>query len=93
MMLTESSACFQWLNNTNYTKWSFHMKAVLIHAGLWGMVYSDIDHVKEDGTEKDASMITLEFEAVLKAHIMMKMNEAWAEIILRLKDGQLSHCL
>ena len=76
MMSTESSACFQWLKNTNYTEWSLHMKAVLIHAGLWGMVHSDIDHVKEDSAEKDASMIMLEFEVVLKAHTMTKMNKA-----------------
>ena len=92
-MSTESSAHFQPLNNTNYAEWSLHMEAVLIHAGLWGMVHPDIDHVKEDGAEKDMSMIALEFEAALEARTMTKMNEAWAEIILRLEDGQLSHCL
>lgn len=38
------------------------MEAVLVRAGLWGMIHPEIDHVKEDGSEKDVSMITLEFE-------------------------------
>ena len=93
MMSTKSSDHFQWLNNTNYAKWSLHIEAVLVCAGLWGMVHPDIDHMKEDGAEKDASMIALELEAVLKVRTMMKMNKAWAVIILSLKDGQLFHCL
>jgi hypothetical protein len=56
-------------------------------------VHSEIDNVKEDGTEKDTLSITLEFEAMLKVHAMTKMNEAQVKIILYLEDGQLSHCL
>jgi hypothetical protein len=69
------------------------MEAILVRVGLWGMIHPEIDRVKEDGTEKDALMITSELEATLKACTATKMNEAWAEIILRLEDGQLSHCL
>jgi len=76
MTTTESSAHFQRLNNTNYAEWSIRMEAILVRAGLWGMVHLEIDHVKEDNTEKDVSTITLELEAVLKAHTVMKMNEA-----------------
>ena len=90
---TESSAHFQHLNDTNYTEWSLRMEAVLIRRGLWGMIHPKIDQQKADGMEKDTLMIALELEAALKAHTMTKMNEAQSEIILRLKDGQLSHCL
>jgi hypothetical protein len=92
-MTTESSARFQRLNDTNYAEWSLRMEAVLIRGGLWGLVNPEIDQQKEDGTEKDASTIALELEAALKARTVSKMNEARAEIILRLEDGQLSHCL
>jgi len=92
-MSTESSARFQHLNDTNYAEWSLRMEAVLIHGGLWGMIHPEIDKLKADGTEKDASTIALELEAALKARTVTKMNEARAEIILRLEDGQLSHCL
>ena len=93
MTTTESSARFQRLNNTNYAEWSLRMEAVLVRAGLWGMIYPEVTHTKEDGMEKDASTIALELEAALKARTIAKMNEARAEIILRLEDGQLSHCL
>ena len=92
-MSTESSARFQRLNDTNYAKWSLRMEAVLIRGGLWGMIHPEIDKLKVDGMEKDASTIASELEAVLKARTVTKMNEARAEIILRLEDGQLSHCL
>ena len=90
---TESSARFQCLNDTNYAEWSLCMEAILVRGGLWGMIHPKIDQQKADGMEKDASTITLELEAALKAHTMMKMNEARVEIILHLEDGQLSHCL
>ena len=95
-MSTESSgtsARFQRLNDTNYAEWSLRMEAILIRGGLWGMIKPEIDQRKEDGTEKDASTIVLELEVALKARTVSKMNEARAEIILRLEDGQLSHCL
>ena len=90
---TESSARFQRLNDTNYAEWSLRMEAVLVRGGLWGMIHPEIDQQKADGMEKDASTIALELEAALKARTVTKMNEARAEIILRLEDGQLSHCL
>jgi hypothetical protein len=93
MSTTESSARFQRLNNTNYAEWSLRMEAILVRAGLWGMIHPEVTHTKEDGTDKDASTITLELEATLKACTVTKMNEARAEIILHLEDGQLSHCL
>jgi len=92
-MSTKSSAWFQWLNNSNYAEWSLRMEAVLVRASLWGMIHPEVDHMKQDGTEKDALMIALELEAALKTRTTTKMNEARAEIILRLEDGQLSHCL
>ena len=90
---TKSSARFQCLNDTNYAEWSLHMEVILVCGGLWGMIHPEIDQQKADGIEKDALTITLELEVALKARTMMKMNEAWAEIILCLEDGQLSHCL
>ena len=92
-MSTESSTRFQHLNDTNYAEWSLRMEAILVRRGFWVMINPAIDQQKEDGTEKDASTIVLEFEAALKARTITKMNEARAEIILRLEDGQLSHCL
>jgi len=91
--MSESTAHFQCLNNTNYAEWSLRMEAVLVRSGLWGMIHPVVDHIKKDGTEKDALTITLELEAALKARTVTKMNEARAEIILHLEDGQLSHCL
>jgi len=64
-MSTESSARFQRLNDTNYAEWSLRMEAVLIRAGLWGMIHPEIDPLKEDKTEKDASTIASELEAAL----------------------------
>ena len=87
------SLLMQRLNDTNYAEWSLRMEAILIRGGLWGMIKPEIDQRKEDGTEKDASTIALELEVALKARTVSKMNEARAEIILRLEDGQLSHCL
>jgi hypothetical protein len=92
-MSTKSSTRFQRLNNTNYAEWSLRIEAILVRASLWGMIHPEIDHVKADSTEKDVSTIALEFEAALKVRMTMKMNEARAEIILCLEDGQLSHCL
>jgi hypothetical protein len=93
MSTPESSARFERLNNTNYAEWSLRMEAVLVRAGLWEVVQPTIDVFTADGKEKDASTIATEFEAALKARKKTKMNEARAEIILRLEDGQLSHCL
>ena len=91
-MSTESSgtsARFQRLNDTNYAEWSLRMEAILIRGGLWGMIKPEIGQRKEDGTEKDESTIALELEVALKVRTVSKMNEARAEIILRLEDGQI----
>lgn len=90
---TTSSVRFERLNNTNYAEWRLRMEAVLIRTGLWTMIEPTVDILTKDGAEKDASTIATEFEAALKARAKTKMNEARAEIILRLEDSQLSHCL
>jgi hypothetical protein len=93
MATSESTVRFARLNNTNYPEWCLRMEAVLVRAGLWNMIKPTVDTLASDGKEKDASTIAAEFEAALKARTKSKMNDARAEIILRLEDGQLSHCL
>lgn len=55
------------------------------------MVSIAVSKVAGDGTEKDASTIAAEYEVLKKARVSTKMDEARAELILRVEDGQLSH--
>ncbi|PPQ84349.1 hypothetical protein CVT26_007083 [Gymnopilus dilepis] len=83
-----ATVCFSWLNNTNYLEWALRMEAVLICAGLWQMIDIIIDE-----TGKDAATIAKGIKAAIDGQATDKMNEARAEIILRVDDGQLAHCM
>ncbi|KAG5640852.1 hypothetical protein DXG03_006825 [Asterophora parasitica] len=79
------------LNNTNYAKWAICMEVVLVHRGLWSMVWVPVSRFELDGMEKAASMIAAEVEVLKKKQDVSKMDEARAELILHVDDGQLSH--
>ncbi|PPQ97142.1 hypothetical protein CVT26_000628 [Gymnopilus dilepis] len=80
-----SSVHFGQLNDTNYAE-SMRMEAVLVRAGLLQMI-----DVVIDKTGKDATTIVKDIKAAIDARAADKMNEARAEIILRVEDGQLAH--
>jgi hypothetical protein len=82
------AARFSRLNDSNYAEWALRMEAVLVRAGLWAMI-----DIAVDETNTDASTIASEIEDAKKKRSAEKMNEAHAEIILRVEDGQLAHCM
>jgi len=86
--MTTGTIRFDRLNDTNYAEWALRMEAVLIRVGLWSVVKTQVNEVG-----KDASTIAAEHESAKKARSAEKMSEARAEIILRVEDGQLSHCM
>ena len=76
---------FAKLNDLNYPEWSVIMEAELVWRGLWSVVM-----VKIDKSGKDKMMIEAELKVKSKWD-EEEMTEAWAEMILRVEGGQLSH--
>jgi hypothetical protein len=89
--MAETSIRFSRLNDSNYAEWSVRMEAVLICRGLWSFVKIYVPEITVDGTAKSASKIAEEYEALKKERDVSKMDEARAEMILRVEDGQISH--
>jgi hypothetical protein len=79
------------LNDSNYAEWSVRMEAILIRRGLWSLVKINISEITADGVAKSASKIAEEYRDLKKKRDVEKMDEARAEMILRVEDGQLSH--
>ena len=77
---------FAKLNDLNYPEWSVIMEAELVWRGLWSVVM-----VKIDKSGKDKMMIEAELKVKKSKWDEEKMTEAWAEMILRVEGGQLSH--
>lgn len=77
---------FSRLNDSNYAEWAIRMEAILIKKGLWSLV-----NIQVDPTGKDASTIAKNFEKLKEERDKMKLQEARAELILRVDDGQLAH--
>ena len=75
------------LNDSNYAKWAVRMEAILIKKGLWSVVKIP----KIDAAGETASTITAEKTKKIAERDSAKMQEARAELILRVDDGQLSH--
>ena len=59
----------------------------LVRRGLW----SQIVNIVVDETGKDATTVAAEIETLKKKRSTEKMDEACAEMVLRVEDGQLSH--
>jgi hypothetical protein len=78
---------FSCLNDSNYAEWAVHMQAILVRCGLW----SQIINIVVDETGKDATTIAAEVEDLKKKRNAVKMDEACAEMVLRVEDSQLSH--
>ena len=89
--MTDTTVRFPNLNDSNYAEWSVRMEAVLVRRGLWSMVKIPISGVDADGGIKAVSTIAAELESAMKKRDAGKMDEARAEMILRVDDGQLSH--
>jgi hypothetical protein len=89
--MTDTTVRFPNLNDSNYAEWSVRMEAILVRQGLWSMVKIPISGVDADGEVKAVSTIAAELESVMKMRDAGKMDEARAEMILRVDDGQLSH--
>ena len=81
MTADSTTTHFPNINNSNYAEWALWMEAVLVCAGLWSMI-----NVRVDTDGKTADEITQAVEHT-------NMSEARAEIILRVEDGQLAHCM
>jgi hypothetical protein len=75
------------LNDSNYAEWAVRMEAILIKKGLWSVV--KIPEI--DAAGETASTITAEKTKKIAERDSAKMQEARAELILRVDDGQLSH--
>jgi hypothetical protein len=75
------------LNDSNYPEWAIRMQAVLIRRSLW----TGITNIVVDEEGKDEGMVAAEIEALKKKRKVDKMDEACAEMVLRVDDGQLSH--
>jgi hypothetical protein len=71
---------FPHLNDSNYAEWSVRMEAYLVRRKLWKVV-----NITEEGKTAKA------FRDELKARDQGTMDEACAEMILLVEDGQLSH--
>jgi hypothetical protein len=78
---------FSRLNDSNYAEWAVRMQAILVRRGLW----SQIVNIVVDETGKDAATVAAEVEDLKKKRNAGKMDEACAEMVLRVEDGQLSH--
>jgi gag-polypeptide of LTR copia-type/Zinc knuckle len=78
---------FVCLNDSNYAEWAVCMQAILVRRGL----LSQIVNIVVDETGKDAATIAAEVEDLKKKRDAGKMDEACAEMVLRVEDGQLSH--
>lgn len=89
--MTDTTVRFPNLNDSNYAEWSVRMEAVLVRRGMWSMVKIPISGVDADGGVKAVSTIAAELESAMKRRDAGKMDEARAEMILRVDDGQLSH--
>src|SRR6202023_24965 len=74
------------LNDSNYAEWAVRMEAILVKKGLWSVV-----RVMVDEKGKTASTIAVEQQKKIAERDSAKMEEARAELILRVDDGQLSH--
>ena len=86
-MTDSETVRFSCLNNSNYLEWAVHMQAILVHCGLW----SQMVNIVIDETGKNATTIAAEVEDLKKKRDTRKMDEACAEMVLRVEDGQLSH--
>ena len=89
--MTDTTVCFPNLNDSSYAEWSVWMEAVLVQRGLWSMVKIPISGVDANGGIKAVSTIAAEVESAMKKQDAGKMDEAHAEMILHVDDGQLSH--
>ena len=86
-MVNGKTVHFARLNNSNYAEWAVRMQAILVRHGLW----SQIVNIVVNETGKDAATVAAEIEDLKKRRSVEKMDEACAEMVLRVKDGQLSH--
>lgn len=77
---------FARLNDSNYAEWVVRMEAVLIKRGLWDLVQHEVD---EEGKDSDA--IAAEWKKWRDKRTKAKLDEARAELVLRVDDGQLAH--
>lgn len=50
-----------------------------------------VSRIAADGTEKDVSTITTEYEVMKKNYDLTKMEEACTKLVLHVEDSQLSH--
>jgi hypothetical protein len=75
------------LNDENYLEWVVWMEAVLIKRGLWSVISHSIVWTEKSTAEEFAA----EVETWRSKRTKSKMQEARAELILRVKDSQLSH--
>ena len=64
--MTDTTACFLNLNDSNYAEWSVQMEAILVRRGLWPMVKIPISGVDADGGVKAVSTIMTELEEAKK---------------------------
>jgi hypothetical protein len=85
-MSESDSIRFPRLNDTNYAEWSMRMEAIFVRKELWSVV-----NVEVDTEGKDEEMIEKELNVKTSKRSASKMAEVWAEMILRVEDGQLSH--
>ena len=86
-MVNGKTVHFARLNNSNYAEWAVRMQAILVRHGLW----SQIVNIVVNETGKDAATVATEIGDFKKKRSIEKMDEACAEMVLRVEDGQLSH--
>ncbi len=83
---------FEKLNDGNYGTWCMMMRSILIRRKLWkGIIDMKITEIKADGTMKTESEIEKETAVALAKRDEDKLDEARAEMILRVEPGQLAH--
>ncbi len=84
---TVENCRFPKLNDVNYVEWAMHMEADLVRRKLW----DGIVEITLDGDVQDPSQWQEEYEKKKMKRSVQRMNEARAEMIMQVDDGQLSH--
>ena len=76
------------LNDSNYPEWTIRMEAILVQEDLWPMVEISVN--TEGKTVQETAVAVVEEKAKCAKD---KMAQAWAKMILWVKDNQLVHMM
>lgn len=91
-MTEEMGTRFAKLNDGNYPTWNIMMEADLVRKKLWNSAIEvTVQKLKTDGTPKTEAEIAGDMAILLDRCDTEKMQEARAEMILRVEPSQLAH--